>query len=1436
MSKSTSLSIFKDASFGIKVKDTGIDDENAGVHDSSIKNRMKHSLAQRRTALRSRNINVQGDEINGGGEDKSSLKKKSVLASTNKPVQQKGKSPMMKSELKSISSRVEADTIEQFGEKSTVVEDEPSVGDFSLELDDTVESEAVDSMQSSVIETHANESPVEEFHENNTSEYGEGNEEKMIEAEEQIDMHDDQLAKFIDDMIRSPVLETLEEEELEMDLSAEQHRSPDIERDNGELISVVASCQSINSKSSSKNDQEQLDDEHFSPKSNSVSEASSLTPADSIQTFSLGSAGLTRSQSSGVTPTDSIRTFSIGGRPLDISTDPFKTSIFSPSPVRADEVSMMDSESGTEASPSGQTLIPDVSIRDESQIFTSPNKFMLDASPAAKSNLEDLCRQLEAVRSEQKESGRKMTLSTGHAKDLFKMYDKVHAEVESREVNPISTSQGASPVSKALATGDSSGLSKTAAASLIERNKTLVKEVRFADQTCVELSERNSSMARQIEKMDKDEVELKSKNDSLHDAVVRASQASARAEEGLKETELKRNEERKRFELQLQAANASLKEKKDKNKMLSDKLAESNAAASHSDQLVAAITAKYEAISDEHLEAKETISSLRQRLVTIESTAELASSAAAQKYREASYEMQNELQDLQDEYETCISELNEEKEARRNAEEEVSDLKEFCDELEVAQRETQSAKQLAPAEVKSTPAQVSSPCSTYSQASGKTRASTILAKTLKVELERGHDATERIIESERIIAVTQSKLRETERDLKFAKKEISSLRNKLQKDGRKAKAQSPPNANNEGYDDDSSVETENTANRDMSKKLLEVRTECNEYKRELDCIITQIQGIESDDISCSQASASSKPNTESDSLMQTVKDLAQVCTRVNVAAGDRVGELEERIRFLTQSMNQLNAICVEDQSNASGVSMSLQMMEEGTSTPVKGNKTPMKFLFMEDNDNTFSPVGMNSLLTPQRENTPVKVVRLRNELSAAEEQLKTVSDEKDSLESALVEARVQIELLSSSAQEAIASAIGKKELLEEKSELEKSVLGLRSQIEQLESRIESLEEDKAYLFDDAAAHVDELEEAKSKIDVLQKEARDASNFLQQRSEEKQSIRDELTDVNKLHRNEIGELKDRNSELEVELSAAEEQIKTLSVDMERKISSLRELEASRDRFQEKIQMITSENDNNVDMIHQLQESLSETIQQANELKASFMNCNEELAQSIEENHELHSTNNQLQSTIHEQQNELEIKSTGQESLSNEFDQVKEKLSMAEDAYDSLHEELLKMGSKVEVLTDVNDEYEAELTEAAELRNNMQNELDVYISKITSLANDLSATKRALQETEESSAKTKSYLEHVEQRFDDVEAEAAERNDNMDIKIKSKDEELNLLRAHFSEVETNLALREKREMEMSREHEIEFARLKTELEEKTKELAQQSDNHRVTSRNL
>lgn len=248
------ITIFKDVSAEKKkIVSSG------SVESQSVKSRMKQSIAQRRTALKSRNVNIPTEDTHGGRA--SGLKKKS-LGSTLKSEKQNEASTTV---VEAMKSPVQAEQEEEIDEEMTSIAKEniSLCGSVSLDLDISVSSEVLDSMERSC---RTAESPMSQ---------SESEEELVQRQPEQGNAHG---------AILETLAEEVEEEEEDQyhdnDNEEWNQNYADIERYNDELISIAHSCESVHSKSSS---QVELED-HQSPKSNSVSEGSSLTPANSIQT------------------------------------------------------------------------------------------------------------------------------------------------------------------------------------------------------------------------------------------------------------------------------------------------------------------------------------------------------------------------------------------------------------------------------------------------------------------------------------------------------------------------------------------------------------------------------------------------------------------------------------------------------------------------------------------------------------------------------------------------------------------------------------------------------------------------------------------------------------------------------------------------------------------------------------------------------------------------------------------------------------------------------------------------------------------------------------------------------------------------------------------------------------------------------------------------
>ena len=98
------------------------------------------------------------------------------------------------------------------------------------------------------------------------------------------------------------------------------------------------------------------------------------------------------------------------------------------------------------------------------------------------------------------------------------------------------------------------------ASSLLERNKTLIKEVRFAEQTCVELSQRNAALEKQVERLEGHLHETRSENESLHDEIVQANRECATLVTQKDALEVALSEERERRDAHVETAQTQLAE------------------------------------------------------------------------------------------------------------------------------------------------------------------------------------------------------------------------------------------------------------------------------------------------------------------------------------------------------------------------------------------------------------------------------------------------------------------------------------------------------------------------------------------------------------------------------------------------------------------------------------------------------------------------------------------------------------------------------------------------------------------------------------------------------------------------------------------------------------------------------------------------------------
>lgn len=623
---------------------------------------------------------------------------------------------------------------------------------------------------------------------------------------------------------KSTERETIDEEEATMKSNRTSHEG--VEEEEGELLSIgsAVSTSMISEEESSQNNALH---NKLQSNNNDASQMNEVTTPTGGHTYELDDDHTTTSSLQ--TPANSVQTFSIGGRSysLDMSSNVFK-SMFS--------------------SPPGRTF-PILNTEKNAENRSGRNNDSEEESETSESIYQDI-------------------------------------SVKSGDY----LSNVVSPSSKAFAIGINEsmegGISKESAASLIERNKTLVKEVRFADQTCVELSERNAGMQRDVNRLEGQISEMKQKNDSFQEVFLKSKEECAKLETRNDGLTRQLTEQRNQFENQMSLLEKALKEQKDLNQRLTIQVEEGKEQKVSMEKTLVLTQAKFEALQENNIETNGKVSSLMERLVASQSSAEVSAASAAQSYRSFCNESEKNVEKLEKLANDRLDMYNNEKNERIQLEKEKNDLVEkYCNNdsdnnCSVILQEKTPSKMLPDVQHQ------------FENTQMKTPTSAVLARTLEAELQRGHDAIERILEAEMIITITQSELKETTKQLGLATSEIRRLNNQvmtLSKDQNEVSIKSlqdeEPSVGSEAFENSShessssnSCSTDELVEKVLDQKLTYAKFECEGYKRDLENILKEINGLQDESFHTTGSQDGSNDQTIT-GLLQAVRELAQVGSR-----------------------------------------------------------------------------------------------------------------------------------------------------------------------------------------------------------------------------------------------------------------------------------------------------------------------------------------------------------------------------------------------------------------------------------------------------------------------------------------------------------------------------------------------------------------------------
>lgn len=623
------------------------------------------------------------------------------------------------------------------------------------------------------------------------------------------------------------------------EVSSVSHKPKGIRLEEDELLSVSGRSESISSESSSVQGSDIL--EPLSPPIDSH--------INSDSKFSRFRDPLTPSESS-------VKTFAIDEQvSVDMSTEQYKY-IFSPSVSTKSFIHHSSPDTHSQVSEGG-TLIPDVSISGSTY-------------------------ELGLLYPQERTSSESLDEATEQKKSSFQYLDDV-----------------VSPVSKLLVTGippsngeESYGMSRSTASSLIERNKTLMKEVRFADQTCVELSEKNSSMVRDLQRVKGELQSLSATNKDLHESVVRSSKVSAKLEEERDFIKIRMEEERSRFEMQIELLKQNLEDEKKRNTVLTEQLEEKTSYLSSVEKKLVSMSSAYKIVHEERNDAKKAVANLTEKLLSIQSTN--YSNDKPEFSPTNLYHLQNKIDQLEKIAEDRLCALDSEREKNEMLEEQVVLMRQKCTDIEDKLEHNLNAS--------------------FSSSFG---------------------------------------------------------------------SPSEPST----FSSDDSNEVSSTLK--LREKLSSAKIECEEYKRELDSIILQIKSMQRLPLTPSPEKMLQSDSPTSKKLLSIAQELARTCEIVNTAAKSRVGLLEERNNFLTQSISHLQEFCLEDSSRYSGDS-SLEIVDIRSL-----NHTPPENIMLPSNScgvqSTVSSVSRAPDAEIKRKND--EIYRLKNEIHELQKRYSEVIDE-----------------------------------------------------------------------------------------------------------------------------------------------------------------------------------------------------------------------------------------------------------------------------------------------------------------------------------------------------------------------------------------------------------------------------------------------------------
>ena len=709
---------------------------------------------------------------------------------------------------------------------------------------------------------------------------------------------------------------------------------------------------------------------------------------------------------------------------------------------------------------------------------------------------------------------------------------QVEVEVNGKQVQEDVSEQDLSTESSELLDA------RAATASLMERNQTLVKEIRFADQTCVELSERNASLERDVERLGKELDSSRTAQEDLRGRLEKSTTHAAKLEE---------------------------------------RALASNQQLSHQQSL---FDAKMAATETELATARIQISSLQSKVDTIEEeklslVADVAAANSKVKAIESSLSSQTVM--LAAPPEVDIEEYDRTKNER-------DALANKCGELEA--QIALLTRSIEEKEKVKTPQKiiVATSDAENNAASSRTPTSTVLAKTLQLQLERGNSVEDRARDAEKTIVALQMQLEASRAETVAAKEEIRTIRDaQRQKQIESNVDASAEYEGEEEYETDTSAEyseedsayaldasasMEEEPEMDKSDAAKSLRSQLHETLYDKKALLIEVSTCKASIQALEEQLASRASNAITSSQTASIAE-----------AEDKIKLQQQQIEKLTKDLSSLQAKLDMEKEASSMATPSLA--SELTSSPAGDSKSAISALGDTDAaamDTTFSTGRLERCEEGWATPTAKK--------GDNEKVDNTDKADETNLQSQLDECQMQLKL---------------------------SLAELEAARSEAADMLNNLEEEKDILIEDNELLAVEIEETKAALQMERVNAKEASEMAET---ELRRISGELA-LAKASNAEMDSFRSSIDMASKRITALENDVLNASAQIEVKDIEISSLTRRCEEQCDAIEQYRSLRLEDAKTVEDLRDALQESSTQAETLKQSLVDCNEKLASEIEQ---------------------------------------------------------------------------------------------------------------------------------------------------------------------------------------------------------------------------